>query len=111
MRHNGRPRILASSLPAHHLSLHPGEPAQWVCGECGRWTLLRRGIALTHRAGDGVRRCAGSGQRLTVDLLPATWMARLRAASRDAALRRGSRVYRQATPPTPPPVHRIAAAR
>lgn len=111
MRPSNRPRILASTLPAHHLSLHPGEPPQFVCGDCGRWTLLRRGIALTHRAADGVRRCPGSGQRITLDLAPALWLARVSEATRNASLRRGARVHRKAAPPTPPAVHRIAAAR
>lgn len=111
MRHNNRPRILASTLPAHHLSLHPGEPPQIVCGDCGRWTLLRRGIALTHRAADGVTRCPGSGQRITCDLASDQWAARVAAEQRDAALRRPGRVHRTAKPPTLPAVHQLAAAR
>lgn len=111
MRPNSRPRILASALPAHRLSLYPGEPPQFVCGDCGRWALLRRGIALTHRAADGVRRCPGSGQRVTLDVAPAVWLARVREATRMASLRRGARVHHEAAPPTPPPVFRIAAAR
>lgn len=111
MRHNNRPRVLASALPAHQLSLHAGEPPQFVCVDCGRWTLLRRGIALTHRAAGSHARCAGSGQRVTIDLTPAQWTARLAEATRNAALRRAARVHRKAAPPTPPAVHRIAAAR
>ena len=110
MRHNNRPKILASTLPAHQLSLHPGESRQYVCGDCGRWTLLRRGIALTHRAADGVTRCPGSGQRVTCDLTPAQWAARVRVAERDADTHRAGRVHRTAKPPAPPAVHQIAAA-
>lgn len=111
MRHNNRPKILASALPAHRLSLHPGEPRQYVCGDCGRWTLLRRGIALTHRAADDVTRCPGSGQRITCDLSPDQWAVRLAEATRNAALRRGGRVRPKTAPPPPPAVHRIATSR
>jgi len=44
------------------------------------------------------------------DLTVAEWRARLDAAVRDAALRRGGRVSRNGRPPVAPPVFRIARA-
>ncbi len=111
MRHNNRPPILASTLPPNQLSMHPGEATQYVCRDCGRWTLLRRSIGLAHRAADGIKRCPGSGQRLTRDLTPIEWAARLREADRGAALHRAQRVYRTAKPPIAPAVVQLAAAR
>jgi hypothetical protein len=111
MRHNNRPRILASTLPTHQLSLHPGESPQYVCGDCGRWTLLDRGVALTHRAADGIKRCQGSGQRVTRDIAPVEWAARLRLAERDAGTHRSPRVHRTAKSPVPSAVVQIAARR
>ncbi|MGH3377656.1 MAG: hypothetical protein ACRDS0_03840 [Pseudonocardiaceae bacterium] len=109
MRHNNRPKILASALPAHQLSLHPGESRSYVCGDCGRWTLLHRGVALTHRTADGMTRCPGSGQRIVCDITPVLWAARVAAEQRDAGLRRAGHVHRTAKPPAPPAVHQLAA--
>ena len=111
MRHNNRPPILASTLPSNQLTMHPGEATQYVCRDCGRWTLLRRSIALTHRAVNGITRCPGSGQRVTRDLTPTEWTARLREAARDAAVHRSPRVHRTAKPPVVPAVVQLAAAR
>jgi DNA-directed RNA polymerase subunit RPC12/RpoP len=115
VRHNHRPPILASNLPPSQLSMHPGEATQYVCADCGRWTLLRRGIALSHRAADGVTRCPGSGQRLTRDITPAEWAIRLREGTRDVGgrhvtTRRGGLHY-AAKPPAPRAVCQIAAGR
>jgi hypothetical protein len=63
-----------------------------------------------HRAADAVTRCAGSGQRVRIDLTPAEWQARLDAAVREAGLRRGNRVHRGAHPPVAPAVFRIVPA-
>jgi hypothetical protein len=63
-----------------------------------------------HRAGDGVRRCPGSGQRVLIDLSFPQWRARLDVAVREAALRRAVPVQRKAVPPVPPPVFRMAGA-
>ena len=111
MRHNSRPPILASTLPPNQLTMHPGEATQYVCRDCRRWTLLRRSIALAHRAADGIKRCPGSGQRLTHDLTPTEWAAGLREAARNAAVHRAPRVHRTAKPPVVPAVVQLAAAR
>ena len=113
MRHNSRPPILASILPPNQLAMHPGEAIQYVCRDCGRWTLLRRSIALAHRAADGIKRCPGSGQRLTCDLTPTEWAARLRDGKRDVAqcrvkTRKGGMHY-VAKPPTPHTLAQLAA--
>ena len=111
MRHNNRPSILASTLPPGQLSLHGGETPQYVCRDCGRWTLLRRSIALAHRAADGITRCPGSGQRLTRDITSSQWLAQLRDAERNAAVYRSSRVHKTGKPTPPPAVCQLASAR
>lgn len=110
MRDNGRPVLLASSLTPNLLMMHPGARPVVACRDCGTWRVPRRGMLPAHRAADGVTRCPGSGQRVTIDLTPAEWQARLRAAVREAALRRGSRVHRDARPPVALPVFRIGRA-
>ena len=111
MRHNGRAAIAASTLAPNLLSLHHAERPQVRCPDCTAWRLLRRGMLAPHRAADGVSRCAGSGQRIALDLAPAAWLAALQEATRHAALRHNARVHPKAAPPPPPAVHRIAAAR
>jgi hypothetical protein len=54
-----------------------------------------------HRAADEVTRCAGSGQRVRIDLSYSEWQCRLKAAVRETASRRGSRVHRSGRPPLP----------
>ena len=110
MRHNGRLLLAVSELPPNLLMLTPGSPPVLACPDCGTWRVPRRGMLPAHRAADGVSRCAGSGQRVRIDLTPAQWQARLASAVREAGLRRGSRVHRGARPPVPPPVFRIARA-
>ncbi|KWX02748.1 hypothetical protein TH66_13470 [Carbonactinospora thermoautotrophica] len=110
MRHNGRPVLLASTLPPNRVSLYPGERPQVACPDCGRWRFLRRGMLVPHRADDGVSRCPGSAQRVVIDLTPAEWQARLREAARHAGQRRSMRVQRKPQPPVPPPVFRMRAA-
>ena len=110
MRHNGRPPLAVSELPPNLLMLTPGSRPVLACPDCGTWRVPRRGMLPAHRAADGVSRCAGSGQRVRIDLTPAEWQARLRAAVREAGLRRGSRVRRGARLPVPPAVFRIARA-
>jgi hypothetical protein len=67
-----------------------------ACPVCGRLRAVRRSMLAPHRAGDGRRRCPGSGQRFQLDLTPVQWLARLDAATRDAAARRRTDlVYRR----------------
>ncbi len=108
MRDNGRPVLLASSLTPNLVMIYPGARPVVACPDCGTWRVPRRGMLPAHRAADGVSRCAGSGQRVTIDLTPAEWQARLDAAVREAAQRRGSRMHRGSRPPVAPPVFRIA---
>jgi hypothetical protein len=111
VRPNGRPPLAASSLPPNLLILHPGARPVVACPDCGTWRLLVRSLLPAHRAADEVSRCPGSGQRIVMDLAYPQWRARLDAAVRDAALRRGNRVHRSGRPPVPRPVFRIAASR
>ncbi|MEV4161445.1 hypothetical protein [Nonomuraea dietziae] len=110
MRHNGRPPILASSMSPNLISLHVGEHPTAACPDCHAWRMVRRGMLWPHRADDGVSRCPGSGQRIVIDLTTIEWLSRVKVACRDANTRHGSRTQRKPTPPTPPPVHRMAAA-
>jgi hypothetical protein len=90
--------------------LSPASRPVLACPDCGTWRVPRRGMLPAHRASDMVTRCPGSGQRVTIDLTPAQWQARLDAAAREAGLRRGGRVHRGGHPPAAPPVFRIARA-
>ncbi|MFI6391507.1 hypothetical protein [Nonomuraea sp. NPDC050540] len=109
MRSNGR-SILASTLPPNDLNLHPGERLTMVCPDCRSWRVIRRGMIWPHRADDGMTRCPGSGTRLVVDLTSVEWQSAMVVAVRQAATRHGSRTHRKPAPPTPQPLHRIAAA-
>ncbi|HLI38679.1 MAG TPA: hypothetical protein VKV80_15260 [Streptosporangiaceae bacterium] len=113
MKPNGRPVLLASTLPPNLLMLSPDPAGRPVvaCPDCGTWRIPRRHMIPAHRADDGTTRCPGSGQRVVVDLSFAQWQAALRAAVREAGLRHGSRVRRGARPPIAPPVFRLAASR
>ncbi len=114
MRHNGRSAVLASELTPNLLMLYPGERPVVACPDCGTWRVPRRGMLPAHRGGDGNQadpRCPGSGQRVRIDLTPAQWRANLQAAAREAASRRGTRVYRRPRPAAAPPVFRLATAR
>jgi len=101
---------VASELTPNLLMLCPGARPVLACPDCGTWRVPQRGMLPAHRAGDGVTRCAGSGQRVVIDLTPPEWRARLDVAAREAGLRRGSRVNRSARPPVPPPVFRVTRA-
>jgi len=107
VRHNGRPAVAASTLTPNLLMLSPSSRPVLACPDCGTWRVPRRGMLPAHRAADGVTRCAGSGQRVVIDLAPAQWRALLEAAVREAGLRRGSPVHHGSRPPAPPPVFRI----
>ncbi|MEV4251593.1 hypothetical protein AB0J52_00335 [Spirillospora sp. NPDC049652] len=112
-----------------------GERTEIMCADCGAWVSLKRHMVLPHRLSSrytdkeirdfayGRRpvpaarwhrqqeRCAGSGQRVIVNLAYEAWHARLAEASRDAATRRGSRTVVKPTPALPPSLAQIAAAR
>ena len=111
MRHNGRPPLAASTLAPNLLMLPLGSRPVLACPDCGTWRVPQRGMLPAHRAADGVTRCAGSGQRVVIDVTPAEWRTRLDAAVREAGLRRGSRVYRSGRPAAAPLVFRVARAR
>lgn len=110
MKPNGRPVLAVSELSPNLLMLTPGSRPVLACPDCGTWRMPRRGMLPAHRTADEVTRCPGSGQRIRVDLTPTEWRARLDAAAREAGLRHGSRVHRDAHPPVAPPVFRIARA-
>jgi hypothetical protein len=110
VRHNGRPPLAASTLAPNLMMLSPASRPTLACPGCGTWRVPRRGMLPAHRASDEVTRCPGSGQRVTIDLTPAEWQARLDAAVREAGLVRGSRVRRGGHPPVAPPLFRLVRA-
>lgn len=87
-QHNGRPPIKASDLGFAALSLRPGEKTSLICPDCRRWRFWKRGMIRAHdHRGD---RCAGSNQRVEIDVSPAEWLRTLperRADARLAAMR------------------------
>lgn len=109
MRHNGRAPLLASKMSPNMLSLHAGEPPMVACPDCTSWRVVRRSMLQPHRAADKITRCPGSAQRIVIDLTAVEWQTRLAIACREAGLRRGSRTEFTPRPPTPTPIHRIAA--
>ncbi|MEW2353047.1 hypothetical protein [Spirillospora sp. NPDC029432] len=124
MRHNGRPPILASSVAPNLLSMSEHGCTLIACPSCGVWKSIKRGMVTAHRAPyePGAeawpaefrpprQRCAGSGQRVRLDLSVAEWEARLADASRQAGQRRRTRVIPRPKPPVAPSVRQLAAAR
>jgi hypothetical protein len=102
VKHNGRPPLLASKLTPNLLILSPygGRPVV-ACPDCGTWRVASRGMLPAHRAEDDVTRCPGSGQRVQIDLTYGVWRTRLAEATRETALRRGTRVQLSNRPPLP----------
>jgi len=104
-----RPTLRASELPPNRVSLQPGKAI--VCPGCRRWQAPHDGGLRRHTVDvDSETACPETGRRVWFDLTVAEWRARLDAAVRDAALRRGGRVSRNGRPPVAPPVFRIARA-
>ena len=95
-----RPPLRASELLPGLMMLFPGEVRAVVCPGCGRWQVPYHGRFRRHGG------CPEAGRRVWFDLTSAQWLARLQAAAREAAARRGSRVRGTASPPVPPPLHR-----
>lgn len=87
MRHNGRPRMHASTMRPNRLNLRPGEPRTVVCPDCDRWHGLRRGILSPHWDDWGAL-CPGSGQRICIDLDWDEWARRLLEAEVETSQRR-----------------------
>jgi len=111
VKHNGQPVVAVSELTPNLAMLYPGERPVVACPSCGTWRVPRRGMLPAHRYADEATRCAGSGQRIDIDLTPAQWRETLRLAIREAARRRGTRVRRTPKPVVTPPTFRIIAAR
>lgn len=111
MRDNGRTPMAASKLPPNLLILHPGARPVVACPDCGTWRVVCRRMLPAHRALDGVRRCPGSGQRVTIDLTGAQWRENLRVAVRVTATLRGGRGHRTRRPPASVPMFREAVER
>lgn len=109
MHHNGQQVVLASTLPPNRIDLTPGVRPSLACPTCGAWRLLRRGMITPHNTHGTMRRCAGSGQRVTLDLTPAAWRARLAIGDRHAGMRHGTPVRLRPTPPVARPVCRLAS--
>ena len=109
MRHNGRPALLASKLPASNLNVRPGESRSVVCPDCGTWRLLRRGLIFPHRSTDEKTRCPGSAQRITLNVPLATIETRQWAETANVNQRRPTRVQLKAPAPIAPPVFRVKA--
>jgi hypothetical protein len=110
MRHNGQPVLLASQMTPNLLMIYPGARPMVACPGCGTWRVPRRRMLWPHRLADGMSRCPGSGQRVEIDLTPVQWLASLRAASREAAARRGGQVLRSGIPSPRPAASRLWAA-
>lgn len=110
MRHNGRPTIPATKIPAINLSVHPGETPSVVCPDCSTWRIIRRGMIFAHRATDGRTRCPGSGQRITVSIPLALLESREWGEVAAANLRRPTRVQLKPSAPIPLPVFRLATS-
>jgi hypothetical protein len=101
MRHNGRPALLASKLPASKLNVRPGQAHSIVCQDCQTWRLLRRGMVFPHRAADGTTRCQGSAQRITLNIPLVTLETHGWAENAEVNRRRPTRI----DPPLPPGTH------
>lgn len=109
MRHNGRPRLLASTLALTRID---PETRTVVCPRCETWRGLTRSIIRVHSeptASDKVQgsRCPGSGQRITMDVTVEEWRRRLVDGERDAGSRRATRVAYKPAPPAPPTLTRL----
>jgi hypothetical protein len=135
MRPSPNPSIALSTLHPLDFKLPEGARAQIVCGVCGAFQEVKRGLVLTHHPIAGGPACKGSAQHLIFDVTPAQWARAHRAAVRrsldgaraagvyaderaiatasrhaiDPRVRRASRVHALRYPPVAPPVHRIAA--
>ncbi|MFD7735858.1 hypothetical protein ACFV6F_36410 [Kitasatospora phosalacinea] len=124
MRHNGRPALRASQIPATHINIRPGEPVTVVCTDCRTWRKLTRGMVPAHRStdlgrelvgadGQQVRRdtrCPGSGQRVEIDLTVAKWVTRIEDGLTETAACRPTKVLRKVPTPKPPALHQLAPA-
>ncbi|MFI0192076.1 hypothetical protein ACH4PW_31590 [Streptomyces sp. NPDC017082] len=125
MRHNGRAPLKASQMRPQHLSLRDNEPVLVVCPDCDTWHRLKRSMILPHRDGttttekterrylgdkpSGGRRCAGSAQRVVIDITAEEWGRRLLEADSTATGRRSARQHSKPLPAPAAPVHRLAS--
>ncbi|MEU0054682.1 hypothetical protein [Streptomyces sp. NPDC006309] len=124
MRHNGRAPLKASAMRPEHLNLRENEPVLVVCPDCATWHRLKRSMILPHRDGDpvekterrylgdkpsGGRRCAGSAQRVVIDITAEEWGRRLLEADSTATGRRSARQHSKPMPAPAAPVHRLAS--
>jgi hypothetical protein len=111
-----------STLRPYEMDLG-GRHLMVVCTGCGSWlTVVGKTLPVhrsdnrpdqRHRDHEAPRRprCTQSGRPVVVNLSPAVWSERMRAAIGKAGTRRGSRTVRDAHIPAPTPLHRIAGAR
>jgi hypothetical protein len=102
MYHSSAPAILASTLPAGHLDLRPGQDPMVVCSHCGQWTILTRKIARWHKVRGTQDDCPGGGQRYRLDVA---------ATGTEPVVDTGIRARRSFTKPqprTPAPLTAIA---
>ncbi|MFL4910895.1 hypothetical protein ACJ6WF_49360 [Streptomyces sp. MMS24-I2-30] len=124
MRHNGRAALNASAMRPEHLNLRENEPTLVVCPDCATWRRLKRSMILPHRDGapvekterryrgdkpSGGRRCAGSAQRVVIDITAEEWGRRLLEADSTATGRRSARQHSKPLPAPAVPVHRLAS--
>jgi hypothetical protein len=117
MYDNGRPAILASTLPyAAHAP--EGQPKVVACPDCGTFRLVKRHLITQHPAADELADCPGSYQLITFDVTAeqdAALCARRQAAQlADApkvALRRSARTQLKPTAPLPRPVAHLGRDR
>lgn len=112
MRHNKRPPIKASSLKLYAITFDEDGRAFLACPQgCGQWAYLRRGMFPVHRPDSESSRCAGSAQRIYMDLDWIGHRSKLAKADRSLDTRRGNRVHIVANPPAPVPVCHMARTR
>ncbi|MFE9222721.1 hypothetical protein ACFYN3_41410 [Streptomyces lavendulae] len=130
MKDNGRAPLLVSTLRPDLINLRDGEKRTIVCPDCSTWRPIRDRMVIAHRAEPHsgrprhrraepgrTPRCAGSGQRIWVDITPDQWLARyekLANRRQNEAMIPGSRhttrVKRLGSTPAPIVVPRRRAA-
>jgi hypothetical protein len=88
-RHNDRPLIRASELSPSAVSIVEGQRTMVLCPEsvCDRWVYVQRGAIKPHHVTHKVR-CAGSGQRIKIDLTEDEHLALLYKAHQAVDARR-----------------------
>jgi hypothetical protein len=114
---NGRPAILASTLP-HAAYAAENETKSVPCPDCGTFRVVSRRLIKPHLAPDGLADCPGSFQEIEFDVtaeqdlgLRAQRHAAQVADGPKAGLRRSARVQLKPTAPLAPPLAHLGRRR